>query len=67
MKLSFTEHPKELGETYLQHLLFALIFSSKITLALMLCLIHAVLPFMFKTTGGTIINELSETINQRRS
>jgi len=66
MRLSFTEHPKELGETYFQHLLFALIFCSKVTLALAACLIHAILPFLLKHTGGDMINKLSETIVQRR-
>jgi hypothetical protein len=66
MKISFTEHPNKLGETYLQHLLFALIFCSKITIAFVACLIHAFFPFILKNTGGNIINNLSETINNRR-
>ena len=66
MKISFTEHPNKLGETYLQHLLFALIFCSKITIAFVAFLIHAFFPFILKNTGGNIINNLSETINNRR-
>lgn len=66
MKISFTEHPNKLGETYLQHLLFALIFCGKIIIAFAACLIHAFFPFILKNTGGNIINKLSETINSRR-
>ena len=65
MKISFTEHPKELGETYLQHLLEALLFSATLAAAVFVCLIHAFLPFFFTHTGGDMVAKLSDKITKR--
>tara|TARA_R110001599_G_scaffold75281_7_gene206858 strand:+ start:713 stop:988 length:276 start_codon:yes stop_codon:yes gene_type:complete len=65
MKISFTEHPKELGETYLQHLLEALLFSATLAAAVFVCLIHAFLPFFFTHTGGDMVAKLSDRMTKR--
>lgn len=55
MKISFTEHPASVGETYFGHMFSALGFCGKLTLALMACLTHAFLPFLFEKTGSQMV------------
>jgi|TARA_R110000744_G_scaffold123843_1_gene229241 hypothetical protein len=65
MKLLFTKHPEELGETYLEHLATALLYCGTIAAAFIVCLIHAFLPFLFEHTGGDMINKLSTSVSRR--
>ena len=58
MRISFTEHPASVGETYFGHLFSALSFCGKMTIALMACLVHAFLPFLFEKTGSQMITRL---------
>ena len=55
MKSLFVEHPNSVGESYLMHMFQASRFAVRLLLAGLVCLIHAVLPFLFvKTASGTI-------------
>jgi uncharacterized protein DUF6356 len=54
----FTTHPASVGETYWQHLRFALRFGTRMTLGGIAALVHALLPFCFTTTAGRISDEL---------
>ena len=54
----FREHPESVGESYLEHLSQAAYFGWRMLVAGLACLIHAVLPCVFKTTGRTAISEL---------
>ncbi len=56
----FTAHPASVGETYFQHLRFALRFGMWMTLGGVAALVHALLPFCFVTTAGRISDELVE-------
>jgi hypothetical protein len=50
---SFTLHPAELGETYLQHLKFTTAMSARLVLTGLALFIHGFMPFLFcKTTSG---------------
>ena len=64
----FTDHPAEQGETYLQHLATALSFASLLAIAGLACLVHAILPCLFKRTGSRIIDSLYQRmlINRKR-
>lgn len=55
MKRIFTEHPHSVGETYLQHCLFASKFGIKLWVAGFACLIHAIFPFVFQKTASNMI------------
>lgn len=66
MKISFTEHPASVGETYFGHMFSALSFCGKMTLALMACLVHAFLPFLFEKTGSRMITELMDGMVHHR-
>ena len=54
----FREHPESVGESYLEHLLQASYFGVRMLAAGLACLVHAVLPCVFKATGRTAISEL---------
>lgn len=54
----FTKHPRSVGETYFQHLLMASGFAAGMAVATFVCLVHAILPFMFEKTGSKMIAEL---------
>ncbi len=54
----FRQHPGEVGETYWQHFGQSCGFALFLLLAFFTCLIHAVLPFLFKSTGSTTIAKL---------
>jgi len=54
IKKLFTDHPHELGESYLMHAFWATIFSIYLLFAGAACLIHAVFPFLFTDTASSI-------------
>ena len=62
---AFRDHPASVGETYLEHMAFAGWFASKLLLAGVAALIHAVLPALFATTAGDQIRELYHLIEAR--
>jgi Family of unknown function (DUF6356) len=64
----FTRHPAAVGESYGEHLLAASGFGFRMLLGAIACLIHAVLPFMFVTTGSNMIRLLNDRMvaNRRR-
>jgi hypothetical protein len=57
-KISFTEHPASVGETYFQHMGMASSFGVTMIAAGVACLVHAVLPFAFVKTGSDAITTL---------
>jgi uncharacterized protein DUF6356 len=62
MRNPFTAHPREVGETYLEHGVFACRYGAKMTLGGIAALVHGLLPFLFKTTGSRITRELNATL-----
>lgn len=64
---AFTEHPASVGESYWQHLAFALGFAARLLLAGLAALVHAVLPFLFKTTASRLIAEMARRTGARRA
>lgn len=67
MKL-FTDHPRSVGESYTQHLRTALGFGARMVGAGVACMLHALLPFLFKNTAKRAISDLHGrlVINRRR-
>jgi len=66
MQNLFSKHPKEVGETYLQHLLAACRFSFILFGLSIIAVIHAVLPFIFKKIVSKKIVELADQLKQRK-
>ena len=59
------KHLHDAGESYTQHLLFALSFAMKMLVAGMQCFLHALIPGIFKASGSNAIKELYNRINNR--
>lgn len=62
---SMTEHPQSVGESYGQHLRFAMGFAGWLFLAAGAAAIHAVLPFLFQHTASTILRRLCDRVARR--
>ena len=62
----FTKHPKEVGETYFQHLWVAFKYSFKLLLLFIISFIHSIFPFIFKTTVSAKIIEMAEQLKNRK-
>ncbi len=60
MDVSFTKHPNDVGETYGEHFMVASGFGTAMIAVALACLVHALLPFCFTTTGSQTIRRLHE-------
>jgi len=67
MRNPFTEHPHDVGETYAQHALFAMRYGAKMTLGGLAAFAHGLFPFLFRTTGSRITDELAATLAEARA
>lgn len=63
----FTKHPHSIGEGYFQHMRFALTYGSKMVGGGLACMVHAIFPFIFQTTGSRMAVKLSEKFLTRGS
>ena len=61
----FTKHPKEVGETYFEHMYNALRYSVTFLLLFFVALIHSILPFLFTRTASCVIQEMARHIEKR--
>lgn len=57
-RFSFTEHPASVGETYGEHFRVASSFGASMLLGGAACIVHAVLPFVFISTGSNTVRRL---------
>jgi hypothetical protein len=53
-----TSHPASVGETYGQHLVSASGFGLRLFGAGAVCLLHALLPFLFQRTASRMVSAL---------
>ena len=60
-----TDHPSSVGETYGQHLVFALGFAFRLFAAAGAALVHAFLPFLFEKTASNLIRKMHDRIVNR--
>ena len=67
MRNPFTDHPREVGETYLEHGAFACRYGLKMTLGGIAALIHGFFPFLFQKTGSRITRELNATLEESQA
>jgi uncharacterized protein DUF6356 len=63
----FTAHPREVGETYFEHGLFACRYGAKMALGGIAAFLHGLMPFLFETTGSRITRELNATLEESRA
>ena len=62
-----TEHLREVGETYPEHFVKAVRFGTAMLAGGLACLVHALFPFLFVTTGSRCIRRLHGRIEDRRA
>ncbi len=62
-----TAHLREVGETYPEHLVKAVGFGAAMLAAGFACLVHALFPFLFVTTGSSSIRRLHSQMEKRRT
>tara|TARA_R110000787_G_scaffold274979_1_gene383218 strand:- start:61600 stop:61851 length:252 start_codon:yes stop_codon:yes gene_type:complete len=63
----FTQHPASVGETYFEHFLMAGGFALSMFAAACVCLVHAILPFMFEKTGSRMVADLYQRTGPGRA
>ena len=66
MKNIFTEHPKQVGETYFQHLIKAFSFSFKLLWMSVQAMIHALFPFLCVSTVSVKIKGMNDSLQSRK-
>lgn len=62
MKNIFTEHPNSVGESYTEHMFFAILIGLKLILWGIAAIVHALFPFVLKTFVSSNINKLHDDI-----
>jgi len=62
----FTKHPKEVGESYFQHLWVALKYSFTLFLLFLISFIHSIFPFIFRNTTSSMIIKMAEDLKTRK-
>lgn len=63
----FTKHPHSVDESYFGHLFRAVTVSLRLFLGGVICLIHAIFPFVFINTGSKLISDLHAEITEIKS
>ena len=66
LKRLFTEHPASVDESYGEHMAMASSFGTRMILAGLACMVHALFPFLFVTTGSDAIRQLHDRMSARR-
>ena len=65
LKRLFADHPREVGETYLQHMGHALSFAGKLARLSATAALHAVVPGVHKTTVSDEIKQMARDMGGR--
>ncbi|MDP6169535.1 MAG: DUF6356 family protein [Candidatus Marinimicrobia bacterium] len=65
MKNIFKEHPNSVGETYIQHMKKAIVYSIKLAMASVCCMIHSLFPFLFLDTASRISKKIYDDVQYR--
>ena len=66
VKKFFTEHPKQVNETYFQHLFSAIDMTKEIFIIGGILLIHAFLPFLYQEEASLRLEKLNKKIQRRK-
>ena len=66
IKKIFTEHPHSLGESYLEHLICAAGYGSRMIFAGFAAIIHSIFPFLFETTASDLAKEITGNVDSRK-
>ena len=67
MRVSFTEHPATVGESYFVHLGRASEFGFRMVAGSLAVAVHAIFPFLLTRTGSRIIASLHDDMIVNRA
>lgn len=62
---AFLEHPREAGETYLQHLWFTLKMTLRLAYSAVVLLIHGICPILFTRTASSQMETIYAIMRSR--
>lgn len=62
---AFRDHPASVGESYFEHMKFALTFAGTLLVACICAIIHAFIPPLFETTASKMVARLYERTHNR--
>ncbi|MFW0778083.1 MAG: DUF6356 family protein [Rickettsiales bacterium] len=62
---AFTDHPKDIGENYFQHLTFTIKMMFRFMWVGAAMVIHGLLPFLFEHTGSEQITKMYKMMKTR--
>lgn len=62
----FTEHPAAVNETYGEHFAMASRFGFSMVTAGLACMVHAIIPGLFITTGSDMVERLHDAMVLKR-
>jgi hypothetical protein len=61
----FTQHPREIGESYFQHMGHASWYGVRLIGGGLACFVHAIFPFLCVNTGSQTIQKLNRKLTGR--
>jgi len=65
MNNPFTSHPRSIGESYLQHLIYAISTALSLSLTCGILVIHGLLPFLFTRTVSNRLYKVVDEMEER--
>ena len=66
-KKLFTDHPNEMDESYIEHLICASMYGVRMVFAGFAAIIHSIFPFLFQTTASDLAKEITGDVRTRKS
>jgi len=60
-------HLKEVNENYFKHMFEAMLISFILIISSVTCLIHSLLPFLFKSTASNNIKNILKRVEKRKN
>jgi len=67
LKKLFTDHPNQMGESYIEHLICASMYGVRMIFAGFAAIIHSIFPFLFQTTASDLAKEITGDVRTRIS
>ena len=67
LKKLFTDHPNQMGESYIEHFICASMYGVRMVFAGLAASIHSIFPFIFQTTASDLAKEITGDVRTRIS
>ena len=67
IKKLFTDHPIEMGESYIEHFICASMYGVRMVFAGFAAIIHSIFPFLFQTTASDLAKAITGDVRTRIS